>query len=317
MTVRNVDQAAYPRPKVYGGSFEPNREVSAAFQVAGYVDSIKQALGADGRLRDIQQGDSVKAHELLASVRSDMYLAQVNQLGSALTSAEATEARSERDFRRDSELYAKHVIAGAEYDYAVQQYRTAQSQVSQTRAALREVNINLGYCKLVAPMDGVILDRLIEIGSLVEPNTVAFRIADTMEMKAVFGVSDIEVGQFIAGEPEALLSEAIPEYQIKGKITRIDPEADPTTRMFDVEVTVPNGDGRLRARMIASLDVTQATMPGADPPTVPLAAIVRPPGDPQGFAVYVAVDQSAHTVAKMRRVQLGEIVGNEITSFRE
>jgi RND family efflux transporter MFP subunit len=312
VTVRAVSQDADPLPKVYSGSFEPNREVSAAFQVTGYVDSIKQVVGADGRMRDIQQGDPIKANDLLATVRPDMYQAQVSQLASALTSAEAAEARSERDFKRDSELHDKHVIADVEYDYAEQQYRSAQAQVAQARAALHQADINLGYCKLAAPMGGVILDRSIEIGSLAEPNTVAFRIADTTEMKADFGVSDIEIGRFTAGAPETLMSEAIPDHQITGKVTRIDSEADPSTRVFDVEVTVPNSDGRLRTGMIASLDVEQPPVTAADPPTLPLAAIVRPPGDPQDFAVYVAEDQSGRTIAKIRRVRLGEIIGNEI-----
>ena len=312
VTIRGIGQANDPRTKVYSGSFQPDREVSAAFQVAGYVDGIKQVLGADGRIRDLQEGDRVKAHELLASVRSDMYLAQVAQLASELTGAQAAEARSERDFKRDSELYDKHVIADSQYDYAVQQYRSAQAQVSQANAALRQVKINLGYCKLFAPMDGVVIDRSIEIGSLVEPNTVAFRIADTSEMKAVFGVADIEIGRFSLGEPETLVSDAIPGDRITGKITRIDPEADPITRVFDVEVTVPNTDDNLRSGMIASLDIGRTTAPAADLPTLPLAAIVRPPGDPQGFAVYIAGDEGGRTVARLRRVQLGAIVGNEI-----
>jgi RND family efflux transporter MFP subunit len=312
VTVRAVSQAEEPRSKVYSASFQPNREVAVAFQVSGYVDAIKQTSGADGRTRDIQQGDSVKAHELLASVRSDLYMAQVTQLASALTSAEAAEARSARDFDRDSQLFDKHIIAESEYDYAQQQYRTAQAQVNQSRAALRQVQINLGYCKLIAPMDGVILARSIEVGSLAEPNVLAFRLADTNEMKAVFGVSDIEVAGFKAGQTETLVSDALPGKRITGKITRIDPEADPTTRVFDVEVTVPNSDGRVRSGMIATLDVAQPSLPGAEPSTLPLAAIVRSPQNPQELAVYVAEDQSGRTIARLRRVNLGPIVGNEI-----
>jgi RND family efflux transporter MFP subunit len=313
VTVLAVSQAQDPRAEVYSASLQPDREVSVAFQVAGYVDEIKQELGADGRMRNLQQGDPVTAHELLATVRSDLYTAQVTQLASALTGAQATAARCGRDLARDTELFSKHVIANAEYDYALQQYQTAQAQVSQSRAALQQVEINLGYCKLVAPMDGVILDRAIEVGSLVEPDSVAFRIADTKEMKAAFGVSELQVGQFKQGQSETLVSEAITGHRITGKITRIDPEADPTTRVFDVEVTVPNTDGRLRVGMIASLDVAQIAQADSAAPTLPLAAIVRPPHDSEGFAVYVAESQSGRTIARLRKVDLGEIIGNEIT----
>lgn len=312
VTVRAVSQAEEPLSKVYSASFQPNREVAIAFQVSGYVDAIKQASGADGRARDIQQGDFVKARDLLASVRSDSYMAQVTQLASALTSAQAAEARSERDFHRDSQLFDKHIIAESEYDYAQQQYRTAQAQVSQSQAALRQVQINLSYCKLIAPMDGVILSRSIEVGSLAEPNALAFRLADTNEMKAVFGVSDIEVAGFKLGQTETLVSDALPGNRITGQITRIDPEADPTTRVFDVEVTVPNTNGRVRSGMIAALDVAQVNLHSAEPSTLPLAAIVRSPQNPQELAVYVAEDRGSRTIARLRPVNLGAIVGNEI-----
>jgi len=313
VSVRVVSQADDPSSQIYSASLQPNQEVALGFQVAGYVDAIKQMRGADGRMRNIQKGDFVKAGELLATIRSDTYAAQVMQLSSQVTSAKAAEARAARDFQRDSELFAKHVIASSDYDYATQQFQTAKAQVGQTGAALRQGQITLGYCKLVTPMDGVVLDRVVEVGSLVEANKMAFRIADPKEMKAIFGVSDIQVGRFKTGQPETLTSEALPGHPITGKITRIDPQADPTTRIFDVEVTVPNVDGKLRIGMVASLDVADAAMRSAIAPMLPLAAIVRSPQDLQSFAVYAAENQNGHTIARLRKVQLGQIVGNEIT----
>jgi RND family efflux transporter MFP subunit len=313
VSVRVVSRADDPRSQIYSASLQPNREVAIAFQVTGDVQAIKQVLGADGRMRNIQQGDPVKAGELLATVRSDTYAAQVMQLSAQLSSANAAEARAARDFQRDSELFTKHVIASSDYDYAMQQFQTTKAQVGQAEAALRQGQITLGYCKLVSPMDGVILDRKIEVGTLVEANTVAFRVADTKEMKAVFGVSDIQIGQFKTAQSETLSSDALPGHPITGKITRIDLQADPTTRGFNVEVTVPNSDGALRIGMVASLDIAHAMIPSSTVPMLPLAAIVRPPQDLQAFAVYAAEDQNGRTIARLRKVQLGPIVGNEIT----
>ena len=99
------------------------------------------------------------------------------------------------------------------------------------------------------------------------------------------------------------MSDALPGRPITGKITRIDPEADPTTRVFDVEVTVPNSDGRLRIGMVASLDVAHAAMAGSTAPMLPLAAIVRSPQDLQSLAVYAAENQNGRTIATLRKVQ--------------
>jgi HlyD family secretion protein len=116
--------------------------------------------------------------------------------------------------------------------------------VSEAEAGLKHAQINLGHCKLTAPMDGVILQRGIEIGSLAAPGVMAFQIANTSEMKAVFGGSDIQVGQLKQGQSQTLTSEAIPGVQLIGTITRIAPNAGPTTRIYDVEISVPNQTAR-------------------------------------------------------------------------
>jgi RND family efflux transporter MFP subunit len=313
VTVLTVREAGESNSGAYTASFQPDRQTAVAFQVGGYVDSIKQVPGADGRTRDLQGGDSVKAHELLATVKSDTYQAQVNQSASALAGAQAVDEKSKRDFDRDSQLLNQNVIARASYDLTLEQYQSAQSQVAQSEAALKQAQINLGYCKLTSPMDGVILGRGIEIGSLAVPGTVAFQVADTSDMKAVFGASDIQVGQLKQGQSQTLTTEAIPGVQLIGTITRIAPNADPTTRIFDVEITVPNKDGKIRTGTIASLKIAGATAPMSTEATLPLNAIIRPPNDQKDFAVYVVEEKAGKTLAQLRKVRLGDIVGNEIT----
>ena len=181
----------------------------------------------------MQGGDPVKAQELLATVKADTYQAQVNQFASALAGARAAYTKARRDFDRDSQLAKQQVIAKSEYDQARQEYESAQSQVEQAEATLNQAQINLGHCKLVSPMNGVMLDRRAEVGSLsIEPGTVAFAVADTSEMKAIFGVSDIQVEQLKQGEPQTLASEAIPGVQLTGTITRIAANADPDDADF-------------------------------------------------------------------------------------
>jgi RND family efflux transporter MFP subunit len=297
---------------VYTASLEPYEQVPVAFQVAGYVNSIKQMFGADGHPRDIQGGDQVRAGEMLATVKPDTYRAEVSQEASALAGSEATYDRSKRDFDRDSELIKEQIIAPSLFDQVTQQYQSARSEVEQSKAALKQAEINLGYCNLTSPIDGVVLDRRIEVGTLAEPNTLAFDVANTAEMKAVFGISDIEVGRIKQGSLQTLSADALPGVSLIGKVTRIAMNADPTTRTFDVEVTLPNKDGRLRPGMIASLQLADTSASRAVALTLPLNAIVRPPHDSTGFAVYVVEDRDGKTLAHLRNVNLGEIVGNEI-----
>jgi RND family efflux transporter MFP subunit len=312
VTVRAVSASQDSNAGVYTATFKPGQEVAVAFKASGYVDSIKQVLGADGRMRDIQGGDFVEAHDQLASIKCDVYQAQLNQISSALAGAKAELVRAHGDFNRDSQLMEVKVLSRATYDSAVQQFQSAKSAVQQQEAALREAEINFGYCKLASPIDGTVLDRRIEIGSLAQQNTVAFQVADTSEMKAVFGVSDIAVAQLRPGQSQTLHSDALSAALVRGKITRIAPNADPTTRVFDVEVTVPNRDGKLRTGMIASLQIAESQPRSVERATLPLNSIVRPPGRLESYGVFVVQQSSGKTIARLRDVQLGEIIGNEV-----
>ncbi len=312
VTVMTVAEGEASRTGAYTASFQPDQQVAMAFQVGGYVDSIKQVMGADGRPRDIQGGDHIKAHELLASVKPDSYQAQASKAAAAVGAAHAAFDRAQHDYQRDSELMKAQVIAPSLYDQASQQYQSSKSEVEQANDALKQAQINLGYCKLSSPIDGEVIDRHIEVGSLIEPSTVAFDVANTSDMKAVFGVSDIQVGRLKPGSIQTLSTEALPGVVLSGKITSIAANADPTTRTFQVQITVPNKDGRLRPGMIASLQMAVGSATVAEALTLPLNAIVRPPHDSRDFAVYVVEDRGGHSLASLRKVSLGEIVGNEI-----
>jgi RND family efflux transporter MFP subunit len=313
VTVRAVREAAETHRGAYTANLQPYRQVGLTFQVSGYVDSIKQVAGAGGRLRDIQGGDPVKNGELLATIQPGTYQQQVNQAASVLAGAQATDAKAKADYSRNSALFKQNIIPRRDYDSAVQQLESSDAQVKQAQASLKQAQINLGYCKLASPMDAVMLSRGIEIGSLVGPSATAFQIADTAEMKAVFAVSDIEVGQLKQGQAQTLRSEALPGVQLEGQITRIAPSADQNTRTFEVEITIPNKGGRLRVGMIASLKLANnPSAPAASAATIPINAVVRPPEDPSGYAVYVASEEGGKTIARMRKVRLGDIIGNEI-----
>jgi RND family efflux transporter MFP subunit len=110
------------------------------------------------------------------------------------------------------------------------------------------------------------------------------------------------------GQTIDIQAEALPGAALKGRITRISPSADPTSRVFEIEAALPNPQGRLKVGMLATLSLGQDRR---DPVLlVPLAAIVRP-ADTTGYAVYVVVDSSP-PVARLRRVRLGEVSGNRI-----
>jgi multidrug efflux system membrane fusion protein len=103
----------------------------------------------------------------------------------------------------------------------------------------------------------------------------------------------------------------MPGTEFDGQITSVFPAADPKSRVFNVEVTIPNPKGLLRPGMIVSLRVGRSETVQAQP-VVPLNAVVQSPTDANGYAVFVVTEQSGRLIAKVREVKLGETYGNTI-----
>ncbi len=283
----------------YTASIRPDVQVDVAFKVGGYVEDLLQMRGADGRMRNVQDGDVVRRGTTLARIRDREYRDAVAQAQATLTQAKA-------DFDRVTQLFENRSASKADYDAAYARYQANQAQHDQAAQALSD-------CSLRAPLDGFVLRRSVEVGTLVPAGTPAFSVGDLRSVKVVFGVPDVLVGSMKPGAPQSVAVEAVPGAAFRGRITRVAPSADPTSRVFEVEVTIPNADGRLKSGMIASLEVAgSAAAAGSAAPLVPLNAVVRPPGEATGYAVFVVEGGSDRPIARLRRVQLGDVSSNMI-----
>jgi multidrug efflux system membrane fusion protein len=295
VTVSVVGGADGANEARYGGAIKADASVDVAFKMSGVVDRITQVGGADGRTRTIQDGDRVRRGQVLAQLRQAEFRDQLSDADAGLQQAQA-------DYERASQLYENRSVSKAEYDAAYARYTAGRARQSQAAISLADATLR-------SPIDGVILRRAIEVGSLAGPSTPAFTIADTRIVKVVFGVPDVVVAGLKLGERLAIQAEAIPGEVLPGQITRISPSADPNSRVFEVEAALPNPDGRMKVGMLATLRLGDGA-PDAGV-FVPLASVVRPAGDSTGYAVYVVGD-SATPTAKLRRVTLGDVSGNQI-----
>src|SRR5215813_4401020 len=225
----------------------------------------------------------------------------------AKTQFEAVEAKHAAARSQVAMLEAKERAAGA-------QIEAIKARVNGSQAIVTEATIPLQDTALRAPMDGVVLQKSVEVGALVSPGRAAFVVADLTAVKAVFGVPDLTVGKLKLGGALIVKTESLPGTEFQGQITRISPAADPKSRVFEIEVTIPNSNHSLKAGMIASLEVAAAT--GQEPVTVvPVSAIVRSRNQPDQYAVFVVEEKGGRTVARSRVVKLGEALGNTIVAL--
>jgi multidrug efflux system membrane fusion protein len=299
VTVADVAGVAGSGGLRYTAGIRPDVQVDVAFRVGGYVEDLLQVRGADERMRPVQDGDFVRRGTVLARVRDREYRDGVTQAQATLTQARA-------DFDRVAQLFENRSASKADYDAAYARYRASEAQHDQAEQSLAD-------CALRAPLDGYVLRRSVEVGTLVSPGAAAFSVGDLRSVKVVFGVPDVLVGSMTPGASQAVAVEAVPGQAFRGRITRVAPSADPSSRVFEVEVTIPNADARLKSGMIASLEVAGPAAPtGAPAALVPLNAVVRPPGDANAYAVFVVESAGAGQVARLRRVRLGDVSGNMI-----
>jgi RND family efflux transporter MFP subunit len=296
----------------YSASIVPYAQVDLAFQSGGYVDRLRQVKSPSGGMRNIDQGDWVQKGTVLAVVRQQDYLDKLQQAKSQLARAQAEYDKAKLTFDRTSALYASQSATKPDYDSATAQLASTTASVSGAEAQVSEANVALGYCELRAPFSGWVVKRSIDVGSLVGPATNGFTLADTESVKAVLGVPDTSISRVRLGQRLAISTDALPQ-QFTGRVSAISPAADPKSRVFSVEVTIPNPKDQLKSGMIASLALNGMQLPQSVL-AVPLSAVIRDPARANSFAVMVTEGSGDFETARLRAVELGDTYGNMIAT---
>ncbi len=289
--LRSITKAEYDGMKT--------KDEIAAATVAGAKAQVKQT--------------ATKAEQAKAQIEvMETKIAQAQAQVDALRAKEAQAVAQVKGIEAKSNTATAAITAAqTREDQAKAQLAAAEARISGAKALVQEASIPLGDTALTSPLTGVVLRRDIEVGSLVGPGSLGFVIADMSTVKVAFGVSDKHVSELDTGILLTVTTEAIPGIEFDGTVTSISPIADPKSRVFQVEVSVPNPDDALRAGMIAAVEVPTAEVVGAMR-VIPISAVIRPASGESDFAVFVAEGQGDQRKVHLRTVKLGEALGNQI-----
>jgi len=301
----------------YSGSLEPVARVDLAFRVGGYVELLGKVPGDDGKLRTFEEGDFIKRGTVLATIRSADYSQKVATARAGISQARAEAEFAEADLKRAERLFESKAISKSDLDAKRAHAESARANVAAATAQAGEASVALEDTVLKAPMDGVILKRDLEVGSLISPARSVIALADISRVKATFAVPDALVEKLSVGSPLSVhlgadRQSSAPQRTLNARVTRIAPAADAKGRVFSVEAELPNPDGTLKPGSVISVRVPEAALERAYL-TVPLSAVVRSPKDARGFSVFVVDGQAARAPAHLRDVKLGEVLGNAVT----
>lgn len=288
------------------GVVEPNayRQVAVTPLVAGRVTRVSAELGA-----------SVRRGQTLARI----YSPELAEAQTKYVSAKAMLGAHDRELRRTQKLveigaasrqemeriHAEHVAQMAALRSARSQLELLDVSASAIDALGSGSNVN-ATTSVPAPIDGVVTERVANVGLNVDQATALFTVVDLSTVWIIADVYEKDFARVRVGNDAIVTTAAYPGLSLRGHINYIDPQVSSETRTAKVRVEVPNPRGELRLGMYA--DVVVAGAPGASVPVIPRSA-VQNVGD--RTVIYLANQKEPGQFTE-REVRLGETSGEQV-----
>ncbi len=206
----------------------------------------------------VEEGDLVEADQIVARLDRE-------QLQLELERSEATLDRLQKDYTRSSELYQKKLISSDAYELA-------RADLEAHKASHRLTQLTLSYTDVRSPISGVITDRMIKRGNLVNQYETVFKISDFDRLNAVLFVPERELSTLRTDQRALVNVDAFPGRRFEGIVKRISPSIDATVGTFRATVELDNTDLTLKPGMFARVNIVYDRH--QDVITVPFDAVI-------------------------------------------
>jgi len=217
----------------------------------------------------VEEGMSVREGQLLAELDDAAAVASVAQAEALMHKADATFAYAEQSIK-------KNLIAKRDYDQA-------NFDMLSQRAAYQTAKLQLTYTRIVAPVSGVIAERSVKLGNLIQINQNMFRIVGMDPLQAVLNVPERQLGILKAGQTVQLEADALVGKTFSGNILRVAPTVDPASGTFRVTCEFHDKTGELKPGMFGRVEIVYDHRD--DALTVPRSALVEEDGETAVFVV--------------------------------
>jgi len=206
----------------------------------------------------------VKQGQLVAEIDPTIYAALLRQAEGDLASAKADVTLKRQNLERKNILVPLKAAAQLDLDQATAELAEAEATVVIKQAVLESAQANLGYCKITAPVDGIVIARKVDLGQTVNAamNTpVLFTVAqDITKMHISAAVSEADIGQVREGQPVDFTVDAFPDEVFHGQVTQV--RKSPTTTQnvvtYETIITVDNPEQKLFPGMTANVSILVA-----------------------------------------------------------
>jgi len=245
-------------------------QASTVLTATGYTYArVRAAVGAKitGRITElhVDEGDSVALGDLIAVLDSEDLEAAVRRAEAALIESTARLADAVREENRQRRVVEAGVAPSADLDAAITTLQVARAQVGTARASLDSVRAQLEYTVIRSPVNGVVIERTVEVGEMVAPggftsqqSTGALvRIADPTSLEVEADINESFIARIQLGQPATIKVDAVPDHEYHGTLRQIVPTADRQRAVVQVKVTIDDRDARLVPDMSCSVTFLQ------------------------------------------------------------
>lgn len=235
------------------GILNPVVNVTVGSQVSGRISKL-----------NVDYNSPVTKGQVLAEIDPATYQAAVEQVTADLANARANLELQQAQFERNAELFTNKLVSGSDYDTALASLHSAEAMLKIKQATLNNAMVNLNYCKIVSPVDGVVISRAVELGQTVASsfNTpTIFQIAnDLTKMQIDSNVAEADIGGIIEGQNVEFTVDAYPTRTFHGAVAQVrnSPITVNNVVTYDTVISVTNADYKLKPGMTANVSVITA-----------------------------------------------------------
>src|SRR2546430_15176551 len=316
---RKPAQTAPPPPEVLVTTVQPQDVPRVLERVATLDGFINANINAQVQgyiiSRDYQEGGIVKKGDLLFQIDSRPFEAALAQAKGTLAKDKANQVKADADEKRAMDLFNKKVISDQERDTAIAAAQAGRANIQDDEAAVLQDELNLGYTRIISPIDGVAAIATAQVGDLVGPSTGTLTTVSQLDpIKAVVTAGEAPFTDFVTRHSDpteraeyvkTLQFELIlgngSVYPQKGKFYALDRNLDPKTGSIRYEVKFPNSGNILRPGQFGKVRFVADLKKGA------MVISQEAVNEVQGNYQVAVVDQN--NKVSIRPVKMGERIG--------
>jgi HlyD family secretion protein len=240
------------------GRIEPVDTVTVGTQISGILSKLY-----------VNYNSTVKKGQLIAELDKSLLQATLDQFKGNLANVQSQLAFALNNYNRESQLFKADAISKAEYDTALNTLNQAKAAVASAQAQVRLATKNLSYTSIYSPIDGVVLNRNINVGQTVAASfstPTLFVIAkDITKMEVEANVDEADIGDVKAGERASFTVDAFINDQFSGTVSsiRLHPSVSSNVVTYTTIIYAPNDDMKLKPGMTANIIIYTKEVPNA------------------------------------------------------